>query len=229
MINGDLTRYVSVDTNELTWTPSPSGTVFRKRVHLVGPTESGQVTSVVRYEPDSSFPSHEHPAGEEILVLDGVFSDEHGDWPKGAFLANPEGFCHAPFSRAGCVLWVKLRQFPGEDRIHVAVDTQLRPWESTAHAGIAIKRLYEQSGFRDRIRLERWDAGISPGTVHYPEGAEVFVIKGAFTDEHGLHGPGTWCRLPVGSTHDPRTDKGCELYVKEGGLIYLESRTGNGN
>ncbi|MEL6200569.1 MAG: cupin domain-containing protein, partial [Pseudomonadota bacterium] len=65
------------------WSASPSGTVWRKRVHLVGPPESGQVTSVVRYQPDSSFPTHDHPEGEEILVLDGVFSDEHGDWPAG--------------------------------------------------------------------------------------------------------------------------------------------------
>ena len=51
------------------WAPSPSRSVWRKRVHLVGPPESGQVTSVVRYEPRSRFPAHDHPEGEEILVL----------------------------------------------------------------------------------------------------------------------------------------------------------------
>ena len=82
-INGDLSARVAVDTAAMDWTPSPSGTVWRKRVHLVGPPESGQVTSVVRYEPSSDFHVHEHPDGEEILVLDGVFSDDHGDWPAG--------------------------------------------------------------------------------------------------------------------------------------------------
>jgi len=224
VINGDLTRYVSVATGELAWAPSPSGTVFRKRIHLVGPPESGQVTSVVRYEADSSFPSHEHPDGEEILVLDGVFSDEYGDWPEGAFLLNPDGFRHAPFSTAGCVLLVKLRQYPGEDRIHVALDTAALPWTPSARPGVASKTLYEQSGFNDTIRLERWGAGTAPGVVSYAEGAELFVMTGTFTDEHGAHGPGTWCRFPAGSRHDPRTATGCELYVKEGGLIYLESR-----
>ena len=32
---------VAVDTAAMEWTPSPSRTVFRKRVHLVGPAESG--------------------------------------------------------------------------------------------------------------------------------------------------------------------------------------------
>jgi anti-sigma factor ChrR (cupin superfamily) len=100
-INGDLGVRVAVDTASMQWSPSPSGTVWRKRVHLVGPAESGQVTSVVRYEPRSTFHGHDHPDGEEIFVLDGVFSDEHGDWPAGTYLLNPEGFRHAPFSREG--------------------------------------------------------------------------------------------------------------------------------
>ena len=224
VINGDLTRYVSVDTGELDWAPSPSGTVYRKRVHLVGPAESGQVTSIVRYEAESSFPPHGHPGGEEILVLEGVFSDEHGDWPKGAFLLNPEGFHHAPYSKDGCVLLVKLRQYPGADRAHVALDTESLPWASTGQPGITTKRLYEQAGFSDTIRLEQWEAGASPGRVSFPGGAEVFVLEGEFVDERGNYGAGTWCRFPVGADHEPQTGSGCRLYVKEGGLAYLDSR-----
>ena len=67
-INGDLSARIVVDTKTLPWTPSPSGTVWRKRLHLVGPPEAGQVTSLVRYEPHSEFPSHDHPEGEEILL-----------------------------------------------------------------------------------------------------------------------------------------------------------------
>ena len=77
-LNGNLQQPVCVDTETMDWTASPSGTVWRKRVHRVGPAESGQVTSVVRYQPGASFPPHDHPEGEEILVLDGVFSDAAG-------------------------------------------------------------------------------------------------------------------------------------------------------
>jgi anti-sigma factor ChrR (cupin superfamily) len=106
MTNGDLTARALMDTRNMPWSASPSDTVWRKRVHLVGPAESGQVTSVVRCDPGATFPEQAHPGGEEILILDGVFSDEHGDWPQGSYLLNPDGFRNAPFSRDGCAIFV---------------------------------------------------------------------------------------------------------------------------
>src|SRR5690606_3605176 len=170
-INGDLSVIALADTRSMEWTPSPSRTVWRKRVHLVGPPESGQVTSVVRYEPGATFPAHGHPDGEEILVLEGVFSDEHGDWPAGTYLLNPDGFRHAPFSREGCTLLVKLRQFPGRDRMHVAIRTDSLPWQSGPAPGIEIKPLYAQADYSDTVQLERWAAGAELGTLVHPEGA----------------------------------------------------------
>jgi anti-sigma factor ChrR (cupin superfamily) len=225
-INGDLSTACSMDTGRMDWTPSPSGTVWRKRVHLVGPPEAGQVTSVVRYEPDSSFPTHEHPDGEEILVLEGVFSDEQGDWRAGTFLLNPEGFRHAPFSKKGCVLFVKLRQFSGTDRQHVAVDTNTLDWQTGSAAGVMRKPLYTQDAYSDSMELEKWDAGVQPGTVSYPGGSEIFVIDGSFSDENGSYEAGHWLRFPVGAGHRPQTDSGCTLYIKRGGLSDLRSDKG---
>lgn len=225
-INGALAERATADTEAMDWTASPSGTVWRKRVHLVGPPESGQVTSIVRYQPDSSFPAHDHPDGEEILVLDGVFSDEHGDWPAGTYLLNPEGFRHTPFSKPGCTLLVKLRQFPGLDREHHVIDTRALEWQASDVAGIAIKPLYAQAGFSDTTRLERWDAGAALPERSYPGGVEYFVIDGAFADEAGTYGAGTWLRLPEGASHAPRAVQGCTLYVKEGGLACLRAADG---
>jgi hypothetical protein len=209
------------DTARMAWTPSPSGSVWRKRVHLVGPAESGQVTSVVRYEPRSRFPAHDHPEGEEILVLEGVFSDEHGDWPAGTFLLNPEGFRHAPFSESGCVLFVKLRQSPGRERRHIVLDTRKLAWEPGSPPAVACKPLYRQAGFSDLIRLERWAPQADLGTVCYEQGAEFFVLEGEFTDEAGAYSAGCWLRLPAGSGHHPRSASGCTLYLKRCGLPYL--------
>lgn len=222
-INGDLSVRATADTARMPWTPSPSGTVWRKRVHLVGPEEAGQVTSVVRYEPRSRFHAHDHPDGEEILVLDGVFSDEYGDWPAGTYLLNPEGFHHAPFSDNGCLLFVKLRQFAGRDRRHVVVDTSKVDWIATPKPGVMEKPLYEQPGFRDRVLLERWNAGADLGPTSYEEGAELFVLDGEFADDQGVYGKGCWLRMPAGSRHRPRTAPGCTLYVKRSGLPYLMS------
>jgi anti-sigma factor ChrR (cupin superfamily) len=220
-IHGDLTSFCAVDTNEMDWTPSPSGTVWRKRVHLVGPAESGQVTSVVHYDAHASFPMHDHPGGEEILVLDGVFSDQQGDWPAGTFLLNPEGFRHAPFSLNGCVLFVKLRQYPGADRRHVAIDTNAIAWQSSDIDSLQRKPLYQQQGYGDSIELQKWAPGAAPGVIDYPDGAELFVISGGFRDENGRFGQGNWLRFPVCSSHRLVSDSGCVLYVKTGGLQYL--------
>lgn len=222
-INGNLSVRAAADTRRMEWTSSPSGSVWRKRVHRVEPPESGQVTSVVRYEPASKFPAHDHPAGEEILVLEGVFSDEHGDWPAGTYLLNPEGFRHSPFSEKGCVLFVKLRQFPGRERLHVVVDTQKLVWQPGANPAVAQKPLYEQAGFSDRMRIEKWAPNADLGTVAYEHGAELFVLDGAFSDEASTYTAGCWLRLPAGSTHHPRSDGGCTLYIKEAGLAYLKS------
>jgi anti-sigma factor ChrR (cupin superfamily) len=181
------------------------------------------VTSVVRYEPGATFPTHDHPDGEEIFVLEGVFSDEHGDWPTGTYLLNPEGFRHAPFSRDGCILFVKLRQFPGHDRKHVALQTTDLDWLETSATGIRWKRLYEQAGFTDSMHLERWAPGTASGVVEYEGGAEIFVIDGELSDESGDHRAGAWLRFPVGGSHTPASRPGCTLFVKLGGLAYLRS------
>jgi anti-sigma factor ChrR (cupin superfamily) len=222
-INGDLAVRAVAHTDKMEWTSSPSGTVWRKRVHRVGPPESGQVTSIVRYEAESSFPAHDHPDGEEIFVLEGVFSDEHGDWPAGTYLLNPEGFRHAPFSKSGCLLFVKLRQFPGRDREHIVVDTNVLDWQPGSIPGVAEMPLYKQRGYSDEARLQRWDAGASLGETVYEHGAELFVLDGEFADEEGNYSKGSWLRLPAGSSHRPRSVAGCTLYVKTAGLPYLNS------
>ena len=108
-VNADLGRRVVVDTALMAWEQSPSGTVWRKPLYR-SRGEYGPVTSLVRYARGGAFPGHAHPEKEDILVLDGVFSDEHGDYPAGTFLMNPHGSRHAPRSQTGCTLFVRLRR-----------------------------------------------------------------------------------------------------------------------
>jgi anti-sigma factor ChrR (cupin superfamily) len=51
---------------------------------------------------------HCHWGGEEILVLDGVFEDEYGTYPKGSWLRNPHLSEHDPFiGPDGALIYVK--------------------------------------------------------------------------------------------------------------------------
>ncbi len=212
-INPDFDRRVVIDTNALEWQSSPSPTVWRKRLYLDGAEEAGLVTSIVRYDADSAFPVHDHPDGEEIFVLDGTFSDEHGDYPAGSYLLNPEGHRHAPFSDNGCVLFVKLRQYAGPDRAHITLDTGALPWRPGPAEGVAVKPLYAQDGYPERIRLLRIEAGAGPFPHDHARGEETFVLDGAFEDEHGSYPAGTWIREPPGSRHAPRSTDGAVLLV----------------
>jgi hypothetical protein len=66
----------------------------------------------VRWAPGTVFHPHRHGGGEEIFVLQGVFQDEHGTYPEGAWLRNPPGSVHRPWSEAGCTIWVKTGHLP---------------------------------------------------------------------------------------------------------------------
>ena len=66
-----------------------------------------QNTAMVRWAPGTFFNPHRHWGGEEIFVLEGVFSDEHGDYHAGSWLRSPHMSQHQPFSREGCLILVK--------------------------------------------------------------------------------------------------------------------------
>lgn len=64
-------------------------------------------TALVRWAPGTYFNPHRHYGGEEIFVVEGVFSDEHGDYPQGSWLRSPHLSQHQPFSQEGCLILVK--------------------------------------------------------------------------------------------------------------------------
>jgi len=64
-------------------------------------------TALVRWAPGTYFNPHRHFGGEEIFVVDGVFEDEHGRYPKGFWLRSPHMSMHKPFSVEGCTILVK--------------------------------------------------------------------------------------------------------------------------
>ncbi len=222
-LRADLSRLEIVHTDAMPWSPSPSPGVERKRLSLRGPVEAGRVTSLVRYAPGSRFPEHPHPDGEEILVLSGVFSDERGDHPAGTYLLNPEGYCHAPFSREGCDLFVKLRQYPGQGRSQLRIDTTRATWEPYVVPGAQRLPLYEEDAHPEVMHLLRLAAHTQVPTVKLTRGEELFVLEGELSDEHGEYRAGSWVRYPAGTRHTPRTSTGCRLFVKKG---HLGARSG---
>lgn len=122
MLNMDFLKEVLIDSNAHSWQASPMAGVWRKPLAREE-AERGHATSIVKYEAGSFFRSHPHPGGEEIFVMQGVFSDESGDYPAGSYFRNPPGTSHAPHSKDGCELFVKLHQFKADDRVQICIDT----------------------------------------------------------------------------------------------------------
>ncbi len=193
---------------------SPMPGVWRKPLARED-AERGHATSIVRYEPGARFSPHDHPKGEEILVLEGVFSDETGDYPAGTYFRNPEGFRHGPFSTEGCVLLVKLHQFQTDDtqpRCH-RYPQRAVPAGFRQSAGAAATPTR-----REQVALVRWPAGEHFQTHSHFGGEEIYVISGELKDEHGSYPQGTWIRSPHMSRHAPFVDEDTLIWVKVGHL-----------
>ncbi|MDH4050762.1 MAG: cupin domain-containing protein [Rubrivivax sp.] len=209
-------RAVVMPPTDSDWTASPQPGVWRHALDRVG-GEVARATSLVRYAPGSRFERHTHGGGEEILVLDGVFSDEAGDHPAGTYLRNPPGTAHAPFSRPGCTLFVKLRQFAEGDTLPLRVDTRSAPWRPGLVPGLSVLPLHEHEGIS--TALVRWAPDTRFNAHTHPGGEEILVLQGLFRDEHGAYPAGSWLRNPRWSRHQPFTEgEGALIYVKVGHL-----------
>ena len=213
-LNMDFSKPAFMLPENYHWFESPADGVSRVPLERMS-AESGHKTTIVRFAPESFFPAHRHPLGEEIYVLDGVFSDENGDYPAGSYLRNPPGSHHTPFSRQGCTLFVKLEQFDANDQEQVVIRPQERQWRP----GIGNLKVCPLHSFgTQNTALVFWPANeVFHPHVHWG-GEEIMVISGCFSDEHGKYPAGSWIRSPHLSEHFPRVTEETLILVKVGHL-----------
>ena len=214
MLNMDFSQRVAIDTAALDWVASPAPGVWRKPLAREE-AERGHATSIVKYDPGASFRGHNHPLGEEILVLEGTFSDETGDFHAGTYFRNPKGFIHAPFSKEGCVILVKLHQMSPDDTTRLAIETDKVEWTGI-HGGVHILSLHEFGP--ERVVMVYMPKGTSGPHHSHPGGEEIYIIKGGYHDEYGSYGAGCWIRMPPTSEHCPVMYEDTVLWVKSGHL-----------
>lgn len=193
--------------------------VERRMLDRIG-GEVARATSIVRYTPGSSFSAHTHDGGEEFLVLEGIFQDEHGDYPSGSYVRNPPTSSHTPGSEPGCVILVKLHQFDPTDRFQVRISSSVIPPIAVAgRIGVGVISLYADA--REDVRIEVWDpaAGIR---VDAPGGMEVFVLDGGFDEGGESFSKHSWLRLPPGDTlHAVAGAAGARVWIKSGHLRHV--------
>jgi hypothetical protein len=216
-INDDFTRPVIVHAGTQDWVASPAPGVDRRMIFRIG-DEKARATSIVRYAPASAFPRHTHTGGEEFVVLDGVFQDEHGDYPVGAYIRNPPGTSHVPSSKDGCTIFVRLWQFRADDRAQTV--RQPREGRQVApRAGAAAATILFDDGYEE-VRFEDWlpDASV---TVENTKGLEFLLISGGLTMGGETLEPQAWGRLPAGvPLHAQASRNGARLWIRRGPLLH---------
>lgn len=216
-LNADFSERVVVRPKDYAWVNSPASGVDRMMLDRIG-DEVARATTIVRFAPNSSFDAHTHGGGEEFLVLEGVFSDEHADYRAGTYVRNPIGTSHTPhIGPEGATILVKLHQFDQDDTAPVVIDSTAEEFRPGMVPGLSVLPLHTAAS--ENVALVRW----APGTKFNPHrhwgGEEIFVIEGTFQDEHGDYPSGSWIRSPHQSVHAPWSDEGCLIYVKTGHLL----------
>ncbi len=215
-LRDNFAERVVVTPDDYEWVASPANGVDRMMLDRIG-DEVARATTIVRFAPNSQFDAHEHGGGEEFLVLDGVFSDEHNDYPAGTYVRNPIGTAHTPhIGPEGATILVKLHQFDEDDTAHFHINTREAEFRPGVAPGLSVLPLHSHTS--ENVALVRWVPGTKFSAHQHWGGEEIFVIEGTFQDEHGDYPAGSWIRSPHMSKHDPWSDEGCLIYVKTGHL-----------
>jgi anti-sigma factor ChrR (cupin superfamily) len=207
-LNADLSRPAVVHAASLPWVQSPSAGVERRMLYRVG-EEQAIATSIVRYGARSFFPSHNHPQGEEFLVLDGVFEDERGRYPAGSYVRNPPGSAHAPRSAEGCTIFVRLRQFRHDDRRDVVI---LPAPSSGRRSAFMPRSLF--AGVDEHVVIMDFESHAAIDFAAHG-GLELLVLEGDLSAFGEYLTPWSWLRLPADAPLAANAGGvGCTVWVK---------------
>ena len=218
MLNQNFHEKVVLKSSQLTPVSSPCDGVERTLREINENSEYAISTTMVEFKPNSVFNEHVHESGEELLVLEGTFSDEFGDYPAGTYIRNPHNTKHSPFSKNGCRLLVKLRQFNPMDNKQVIINTNNEPWLPGLVQGLKVMPLHNYE--YESTALVKWDSNTEFSFHQHHGGEEIFVLKGTFYDEFGKYPEQTWIRSPHMSKHKPFTlSDGALIFVKTGHLF----------
>lgn len=190
--------------------------VDRRMLDRIG-GEVARATSIVRYAKGSAFPEHTHSGGEEFIVLEGVFQDEHGDYPAGTYVRNPVGTHHIPRSDPGCTIFVKLWQFDPEDQKQIAIDMNAAHLEPDPERAEVLQTILAKRD-HETVSLEEWGEHNS-FELREQGGFEILLLAGSLALDGETYRQQDWIRWPDMKTARFETgEAGARLWIKRGHL-----------
>lgn len=177
-LNMDRKKTLLKNSEDHVWVPSPGGEVLRCQFERQY-SESGWANSLVRYPKGATFHEHGHPGGEQFVVLEGIFSDHRGHFSEGTYVQNPIGYRHAPFSREGCLIFVRLGALQ-ESSPMMAVPIDFQDDKKVL-----------QTGENDWIEFSH----LAKGGQFTATGSEIFILDGELATPEASFKKYSWLRI----------------------------------
>lgn len=226
-INSNFKQFAATNFDASKFISSPAYGVNRFMLDRVG-SEKARATTIVEYKPNSKFPEHTHVRGEEFLVLEGTFKDQHGAFPAGTYVRNPIDSKHAPWvDDDGCTIMVKLLQMAdtgeGTDPLHVDLESAKETSGDKTDFGTTLA-LYENEQTGERVQM-LWvnPSSMIPSNQDALGGEEFFIMNGSLDLNGEQYSKWGWLRFPVGGRTKERSslragNDGAQVYRKTGHL-----------
>ena len=221
-VNADPTQCAVVNTNEIPWEPTDYPGVSRKVLEFVNDPRKGRETSLLRFERGARMPAETLTDRLDILVIEGIYSDGHGEHGPHTFIRNPPGFHHAPASKDGCVIYAKwrvpIRPDAGE---RIVIDAKTAQWMAFPHRGADVLHLYPNKDGIETSRIGNVHPNRRLPSHDHSIGEETLVLEGVLKDEYASYSQGFWFRMPCGMPHAPYTEgENCKMLIREGDLVW---------
>jgi quercetin dioxygenase-like cupin family protein len=106
-MNTDISNYI-VRKNKKEWQPLIEKGIHYKGISVISlrydEVKERSTTILLKFEPGTTYPYHNHPGGEEIFVLSGEAILESVILAEGDYLFTPVNFKHSVTTTTGCTL-----------------------------------------------------------------------------------------------------------------------------
>lgn len=217
-INYDIGKKAVVHGNRAKWRRNPDGMSESLYFDLVN-GEKPVATLLTRLRKRALLPAEVLSGGKEMLVLEGDFQDERGDYPIGSYMRFPPGSKQESYSDSGGLLFVKTWQFSRRDRTYVNIDAYGQAKKTyRTRPGVQIQQLYGDC--REDVRIEHWDANHHI-EVKQCNGLEVLVLSGSCFEPSTGYEKYSWVRMPPNQPFKAIVgDKGARVFIKESHLVH---------
>ena len=202
-MNSDYDKKALINTDDESWVKTDFEGISKKILAL----KDNEETSLIKLEKNSILNNTSQINSVEILVLEGTYSNEFGDFPEGTYLRFEKEDEVLVKAKENCVIFRKTNHFSNSQNINI--NTKTTSW-LLGQGNLEVMPLAEQTA------LVKWPKNERFLPHKHWGGEEIFVLNGIFMDEYGEYPKNTWIRSPHLSEHYPFVNEETIIFVKTG-------------